>query len=178
MALSFQKQVGRFRPSARRSGYFLTVSAAAWLASCGGNDSKTSIPMADRSDASVVAPKLDDAIGPQPFADAAVYGSPSAGDALAPDLPFAAGPPTTCTVTTTTLYPRPAEALLVLDGWDFGDLGTSVVLFGKPCDDARSLKGLASLAFVTACPASPVVALARRGPVATDGGPTGEVRGP
>jgi hypothetical protein len=64
------------------------------------------------------------------------------------------------------------------DGWDYEDLGTSVVLFGKPCDDARSLKGLASLVFVTACPASPVVALARRGLALPDGGLVAEVHGP
>jgi len=46
------------------------------------------------------------------------------------------------------------------DGWDYGDGGTSVVLFGKPCDDARSLQGLASLAFVTSCPPMPVLYLA------------------
>jgi len=39
------------------------------------------------------------------------------------------------------------------DGWDYGDNGTSIVLYGKPCDDARSLAGGASLSFVTACPA-------------------------
>jgi hypothetical protein len=39
------------------------------------------------------------------------------------------------------------------DGWDYGDSGTSIVLYGKPCDDARSLAGAASLSFVTACPA-------------------------
>jgi hypothetical protein len=43
------------------------------------------------------------------------------------------------------------------DGWDYGDSGTSVVLFGKPCDDARALNGLASLTFVTACPTTPAV---------------------
>ncbi len=48
------------------------------------------------------------------------------------------------------------------EGWDFGDGGASVVLFGKPCDDARSLNGLATLELVSACPATPVVALARR----------------
>jgi hypothetical protein len=39
------------------------------------------------------------------------------------------------------------------DGWDFGDRGTSVVLFGKPCDDARKLGNRAALSFTTACPA-------------------------
>ncbi len=48
------------------------------------------------------------------------------------------------------------------EGWDFGDSGTSVVLFGKSCHDARSLNGLATLELVTACPTTPVVALARR----------------
>lgn len=43
------------------------------------------------------------------------------------------------------------------DGWDYGDSGTSVVLFGKPCDNARTLGGLASLAFVTGCPATPAL---------------------
>ena len=51
------------------------------------------------------------------------------------------------------------------DGWDFGDSGSSVVLFGKPCDDARSLSGGATLQFVTACPARPVIALGRREPL-------------
>jgi hypothetical protein len=48
------------------------------------------------------------------------------------------------------------------DGWDFGDSGASVVLFGKPCDDARSLSGGATLQFATACPARPVIAWGRR----------------
>jgi hypothetical protein len=48
------------------------------------------------------------------------------------------------------------------EGWDFGDSGASVVLFGKSCDDARSPNGHATLELVTACPATPVVALARR----------------
>ncbi len=48
------------------------------------------------------------------------------------------------------------------DGWDFDDRDTSVVLYGKSCDNARSLNGSATLQFVTACPAAPVVALGRR----------------
>jgi hypothetical protein len=64
------------------------------------------------------------------------------------------------------------------NGWDYDDRGTSVVLFGKPCADARSLKDLASLTFVTGCPAAPVVALARRRPAETDGGPVGDARSP
>jgi hypothetical protein len=48
------------------------------------------------------------------------------------------------------------------DGWDFGDGNTSVVLFGKSCDDARRMHGLATLQFVTACPDVPVTALGRR----------------
>jgi hypothetical protein len=64
------------------------------------------------------------------------------------------------------------------DGWDYEDSGTSVVLFGKPCDDARSLNGLASLDFVTACPAAPVVALARRGPIETGSGSVGKAHAP
>ena len=39
------------------------------------------------------------------------------------------------------------------DGWDFADTGTSVVLYGKPCDESRQVAGGASLSFVTACPA-------------------------
>ena len=56
------------------------------------------------------------------------------------------------------------------DGWDYGDSGTSVVLFGQPCSDARNLTGGASLAFVTGCPAAPVVAFSPRGRVQSDGG--------
>ncbi|HEX7506564.1 MAG TPA: hypothetical protein VF550_07315 [Polyangia bacterium] len=51
------------------------------------------------------------------------------------------------------------------EGWDYGDRGTSVVLFGQPCDDARKLAGRASLDFVTGCPAAPVVALSPHGRV-------------
>jgi len=38
------------------------------------------------------------------------------------------------------------------DGWDFADRGTSVVLFGKSCNDARMLGNRAALSFTTACP--------------------------
>jgi hypothetical protein len=42
------------------------------------------------------------------------------------------------------------------NGWDYADRGTSVVLFGKPCNDARNLAGQASLSFVAACPAAAI----------------------
>jgi hypothetical protein len=53
------------------------------------------------------------------------------------------------------------------NGWDYGDRGTSVVLYGQPCDDARNLAGRVSLDFVTGCPAAPVVALSPSGRVQT-----------
>ena len=42
------------------------------------------------------------------------------------------------------------------EGWNYGDNGASVVLYGKPCDDARGLGGLAYLEFVTACPSAAI----------------------
>ena len=57
------------------------------------------------------------------------------------------------------------------NGWDYDDRGTSVVLFGQPCDDARNLAGLASLEFVTGCPTAPVVAFSPRGRVQTGSDP-------
>jgi hypothetical protein len=51
---------------------------------------------------------------------------------------------------------RIAQDISRQNGWDYADRGTSVVLFGKPCDDARNLAGRASLSFVTACPAAAI----------------------
>jgi hypothetical protein len=42
------------------------------------------------------------------------------------------------------------------NGWDYADRGTSVVLFGKPCNDVRTMAGNASLSFVAACPAAAI----------------------
>ena len=38
------------------------------------------------------------------------------------------------------------------NGWDFGDAGSSIVLYGKPCADARSSASPASIQFTTSCP--------------------------
>jgi len=38
------------------------------------------------------------------------------------------------------------------NGWDFGDGDTSVVLYGKPCADARSSSTPTSIQFMTFCP--------------------------
>jgi hypothetical protein len=38
------------------------------------------------------------------------------------------------------------------NGWDFGDGGTSVVLYGKPCADVRSASTATSIQFTSFCP--------------------------
>jgi len=53
------------------------------------------------------------------------------------------------------------------DGWDYGDNGTSVVLYGQPCNDTRNRTSGASLDFMTGCPAAPIVAFSPRGRVQT-----------
>jgi hypothetical protein len=43
------------------------------------------------------------------------------------------------------------------DGWDFGDAGKSVVLYGKPCESYRQSPTPPAVQLITSCPTAPLV---------------------
>lgn len=42
------------------------------------------------------------------------------------------------------------------EGWDYGDHGASIVLYGKACDEAKATQGAGPFQFIASCPALPI----------------------